>query len=51
MSVRRQAWQAQMSALFNAYMKYKYGPEDLELLQDGQVFNIAVLGVEGKYLY
>ena len=46
MSVRLQTWQAQIPALYEAYMQYKYHPGPTEV-PDNSPFHIAVLGIEG----
>ena len=43
----RQAWEAQMPALFEAYLRYRCG--DSEVLPDAELFEISVLGTEGLF--
>lgn len=45
---RRNMWNTQMPALFEAYMAYKYGPAADQNPENGDSFMIAVLGVQGK---
>ncbi|KAF8573706.1 hypothetical protein K439DRAFT_1624875 [Ramaria rubella] len=47
-SIRHQAWEAQMPVLFMAYMIYKFGPSpDAPNVVNATFFNISVLGMQG----
>ncbi|KAF8577023.1 hypothetical protein K439DRAFT_1365698, partial [Ramaria rubella] len=47
-SMRHQAWEAQMPALFRAYIIYKYGPvPDPPNVINAKFFEMSVLGTQG----
>jgi len=50
MSVCLQTWQAQIPALYEAYMQYKYHPGPTEVPDNSTPFHFAVIGIEGMCL-
>ena len=49
-SVQLQAWQAQLPALYVAYVQHKYNITPPEVPKDPTFFHIAVLGIEGMHM-
>jgi hypothetical protein len=50
LTVRQQAWDAQMPYLYEAYIQYKYGNHEKTAEGNTDSFHIAVLGLDGSIL-